>query len=113
MNTFTSLPAAAQRQMPWLPMNLLLATRMNSLAKIKEYQGPLLVSHADADEVVPLAHGEALFEAAPGPKRLVTCRGCKHNDPPPEDFHIALDSFLMQLPAAGASAVKVASVHVQ
>ena len=113
MNTFTSLPAAAQRQTPWLPMGLILATRMNSLAKIKEYGGPVLVSHADADDVVPLEHGQALFEAAPGPKRMVTCHGSKHNDPPPEEFHVALDAFLAQLPAVGGPGVKVASVHVE
>jgi hypothetical protein len=44
---------------------------------------------------------------------MVTCRGCKHNDPPPEDFHVALEAFLAQLPAVGAAAVKTASVHVE
>jgi fermentation-respiration switch protein FrsA (DUF1100 family) len=83
-NTFTSLPAAAQKQLPWLPMGLILSTRMNSLAKIENYRGPILVSHGDADGC-PFAQGQALFEAAPGPKRLVTCRGCKHNDPPPKN----------------------------
>src|SRR5262245_3960569 len=71
VNTFTSLPAATQVHWPWLPMNLILATRMNSLAKIDEYHGPLLISHAEADEVVPFQQGEELFEAAPGPKRFV------------------------------------------
>jgi fermentation-respiration switch protein FrsA (DUF1100 family) len=84
-------------------MTLLLSTRMNSLSKIKDYHGPLLLSHGDADEVVPLEQGQALFEAAAGPKRMVTCRGCKHNDPPPEEYHRALGEFLAQLaPPAGA-----------
>src|SRR5262245_1207436 len=47
-NTFTSLPAAAQHHFPWLPMNLILATQMNSLEKIKDYRGPLLITHGDA-----------------------------------------------------------------
>lgn len=112
-NTFTSLPAAAQKQLPWLPMGLLLSTRMNSLAKIENYRGPVLISHGDADEVVPFAQGQALFEAVPGPKRLVTCRGCKHNDPPPEEYHAALGAFLSQLPPLGASTVRTASLNVQ
>lgn len=102
-NTFTSLPAAAQRQIPWLPMSWILSTRMNSLAKIETYPGPLLLSHGDADEVVPYSQGLDLFEAAPGPKRMVTCRGCKHNDPPPEEYHRALGEFLAQLAPVGSA----------
>src|SRR5947208_4982986 len=58
-STFSSLPAAAQDRMPWLPVNLVLSTRMDSLSKIKDYHGPLLVSHGDADEVVAYKHGQA------------------------------------------------------
>lgn len=112
-NTFTSLPAAAQHQVPLLPMNLILSTRMNSLAKIKDYHGPLLISHGDADEVVPYKHGQALYEAAPGPKKFITAAGGKHNDPQPEEYRVALDEFIAQLPPVGSSAVKTASVSVQ
>jgi uncharacterized protein len=112
-NTFTSLPAAAQKHMPLLPMGLILSTRMNSLAKIKDYRGPLLISHGDADEVVPYAQGQALYDAAPGLKKLITVRGGKHNDPQPEEYRVALDQFLDQLPPVGNSAVRTASVDVQ
>ena len=74
-NTFTSLPDAAGHSWPWLPMKMVLATRMDSLSKIKDYRGPLLVSHAEADEVVPLAQGQALYDAAPGPKKFFTVKG--------------------------------------
>lgn len=97
-NTFTSLPAAAQHNLPWLPMGLILSTRMNSLAKIENYHGSLLISHGDADEVVPYEQGKQLFEAAPGPKRFITHRGGKHNDPQPEEYRQALDQFLATLP---------------
>jgi uncharacterized protein len=112
-NTFTSLPAAAQHQLPWLPMGLFLSTRMNSLAKIKEYQGPLLVSHGDADEVAPYEQGQALFEAAPGPKRFVTSRGGKHNDPQPEEYRLALDEFIAQLPPITGRTVKTAALEIR
>jgi uncharacterized protein len=112
-NTFTSLPAAAQVQWPWLPMNLLLSTRMDSLAKIKDYRGPLLISHAEADEVVPFKQGQALYDAAPGPKRLITAAGAKHNDPQPEEYRVALDEFIDRLPPVGRVAVKTAAVDVQ
>ena len=41
---------------------------------------PLLVIHGDRDEIVPLAHGRALFEAAPEPKRMEVLDGVGHND---------------------------------
>ncbi len=97
-NTFTSLPAVAQQKMPWLPMSLVLTTRMDSLSKIKDYHGPLLISHSEADEVVPYAQGQALYEAAPGAKKFITVAGGKHNDPQPEEYRLALDDFLDQLP---------------
>src|SRR5205085_642118 len=93
-STFTSLPAAAQHKSPLLPMNLILSTRMDSLSKIKDYHGPLLISHGEADEVVPYKHGQALYEAAPGPKKLITVAGGKHNVPQPEEYRLALDEFL-------------------
>src|SRR5262245_1118169 len=42
-STFTSLPSVAQHHQPWLPMNLLLSTRLDSLSKIKDYSGPILI----------------------------------------------------------------------
>lgn len=112
-STFTSLPAAAQHQTPWLPMGMILSTRMDSLAKIKDYRGPLLISHGDADNVVPFQHGQALYDAATGPKKLITVKGGGHNDPQPEEYRLALDEFLAQLPPVGQANVKSAAVSVQ
>jgi len=111
-NTFTSLPAAAQHKVPWLPMGLMLSTRMDSLSKIKDYHGPLLVSHGEADEVVPFKQGQQLYDAAPGQKRLITVRGGRHNAEQPEEYRQALDEFLAQLPPVGALLVKTASIDV-
>ncbi|MCI0361152.1 MAG: alpha/beta hydrolase, partial [Planctomycetaceae bacterium] len=97
-STFTSLPDLAEHHMSWLPMSWLMTMQMSSLEKIKRYRGPLLLSHGDADEVVPYSQGLALFQAANEPKRLVTIRGGKHNDPQPEEYRVALDQFLADLP---------------
>lgn len=40
---------------------------------------PVLILHGDADEVVPLAHGVALYEAAGTPKELWVLEGTRHN----------------------------------
>jgi len=111
-NTFTSLPDVAQYHWPWLPMNLVLTTRMNSLEKIKRYHGPLLLSHGDADEVVPHKQGAELYAAATGPKRFITVAGGKHNDAQPEEYRVALDQFLAELPPVGATGVPSAALSV-
>jgi fermentation-respiration switch protein FrsA (DUF1100 family) len=111
--TFTSLPDLAQHHVSWLPMSWLMTMRMNSREKIKDYHGPLLVSHGDADEVIPYEQGVELFRAANEPKRLITVRGGKHNDPQPEEYRVALDQFLAELPPLGTSAARKADVDVR
>ena len=39
---------------------------------------PLLVIHGDRDGVVPLSNGQALFDAAPEPKRFLLVSGARH-----------------------------------
>lgn len=102
--TFTSIPDVAQHHISWLPMRWLLSSKMDSLNKIKDYQGPLLLAHGDADEVVPYQQGVRLYEAAPGPKQMITNYGGKHNDPLPEEYRLALDEFIKQLPPLQANA---------
>jgi fermentation-respiration switch protein FrsA (DUF1100 family) len=112
-STFTSLPDVAQYHQPWLPAKLALTTRFDSLTKIKNYRGPLLLSHGDADKVVPYKQGLALYEAAPGPKKLITVPGGKHNDEQPDEYRLALDQFLKDLPPLGNSGVQAASAQVR
>src|SRR5262249_42211347 len=111
--TFTSLPDVAQHHQPWLPMNLLLSTRMDSLSKIKDYSGPVLIVHGEADEVVPFEQGQALYEAAREPKKFVTAKGAKHNDPLPEDYRRALDDLITNLPPLGTSKPNLATIHIE
>lgn len=105
-STFTSLPDVAQHHVPWMPMKLLMRMRMNSLEKIEQYHGPLLLSHGDADEVIPYEQGLALYEAAPGEKRMITVQGGKHNDPQPDEYRQALDDFVAQLPPLKTSSAQ-------
>jgi fermentation-respiration switch protein FrsA (DUF1100 family) len=73
---FTSVRAMANGVLPGA--GYLFRTRWDSLAKIGGLRAPLLVIHGESDEVVPFAHGRALFEAAPEPKAFVTLRGSRH-----------------------------------
>lgn len=100
-STFTSLPEVAGEHMPWAPTKLLMQNRLNSLAKIGHYRGPLLISHGDADRVISYRHGQRLFAAANKPKRFVTISGGDHNDPQTPEYYRALEEFLAALPPAG------------
>ena len=96
--TFTSVPDVAAVLYPWLPTKLLMRNRYDSLSKIKNYHGPLLMSHGDADSIVPMSLGRRLFEAANEPKEWILEQGHGHNDPPPPSFLKAVQRFLAGLP---------------
>jgi uncharacterized protein len=100
-STFTSLPDVAGAHAAWLPAKTLMHNRLDSLAKIGKYHGPLLHSHGDADRLIPFEQGQRLFAAANEPKRFVTIPGGGHNDPQTEDYYRVLDGFFAALPAAG------------
>jgi fermentation-respiration switch protein FrsA (DUF1100 family) len=88
--------------MPWLPAGLVMSQRFPSESRIKEYQQPLLVSHGDADRVIPFEQGEKLFAAAGSKeKQFVRHPGGDHNDPLPREFHEAFNAFLNRLPPEG------------
>jgi len=93
-STFTSLPAVAAELMPALPAKWLMRQRFDSLEKIRDYHGPLLQTHGDADKLIPIELGKKLFDAAPGPKTFVTIPDAGHNDPPSQEYRQKLDLFL-------------------
>ena len=54
--------------------------RFDSVGKIASVRAPLLFFHGDRDDIVPLALGRRLFDAAPEPKTFETLTGAGHND---------------------------------
>ena len=102
-NTFSSLPDLAAEHFPILPVRLLAPMRLDSLAKIRAYHGPLLQTHGDADRTIPFHLAEKLFAAANPPKRFVRAPGGDHNDFPTREYCRALDAFLSSLPRRGSA----------
>ena len=96
-STFSSLPDVAAYHYPLLPVRWLMRTRFDSVGKIGDYHGPLLMAHGDADTIVPLRFGRRLFEAANQPKRLIVLPGHDHNDLMPPEFYDAVAEFLDRL----------------
>jgi uncharacterized protein len=75
---FASVPAMASATVPgagWL-----FRTRYDTLGSVGRAGAPILVLHGDADEVVPLRQGRAVFDAALEPKVFVPIPGAHHND---------------------------------
>jgi fermentation-respiration switch protein FrsA (DUF1100 family) len=105
-STFTSLPEAAQKHVPYLPTKFLMRNRLNSLSKIGNYQGPLLIAHGDADDLIPLDHAKRLHEAASGPKELVVIPGGGHNWQPTPEYKAQLDQFFAKQLAARTVATR-------
>jgi len=77
-STFTSARALARLALP-LPLPVL-PVKYDSLSKIGRLTIPLLAIHGEQDELIPLAEGRALFEAAPEPKAWYPLPGAGHND---------------------------------
>jgi uncharacterized protein len=60
---------------PYIPVRWIGRSRFSSIDKISQVSIPKLFLHARADDVVPLAHGRRLFEAALPPKTFVELNG--------------------------------------
>jgi len=78
-STFTSVRDMGRVHYPFIPRPLV-PDAYPSLRRIRDLECPLLLMHGDQDQIVPVAQGQALFEAAPEPKRLRLFPGAGHND---------------------------------
>jgi fermentation-respiration switch protein FrsA (DUF1100 family) len=79
MSTFTSVRSFASR---YLVPAFLVRDPFDNLSALKAFQGPLLILHGKHDEVIPYAHGNALYQASPNARFL--SYECGHNDCPPD-----------------------------
>jgi uncharacterized protein len=79
LSAFAGVRELGRLHYPFVP-SALVPDAYPALRRIRELHTPLLVLHGDRDEIVPLSQGRALFEAAPGPKRIHFFPGLGHND---------------------------------
>jgi hypothetical protein len=78
-SVFTSVADLGAQVYPFLPVRLISRFSYDSLAAIQSVKAPILIAHSRDDDIVPFAHGKALYEAAPEPKQFLEMRG-GHND---------------------------------
>lgn len=95
--TFTSLADMVRRLYPWLPLSRLMRTQFDTLARVRHSTRPLFIAHGTMDRLVPIAHGEQLFAAAPEPKHFLRMEGLEHRHSPIPQFYTELADFLDQV----------------
>ncbi|MBA3443257.1 MAG: alpha/beta hydrolase [Gemmatimonadales bacterium] len=97
----TSAVHRGQELYPYIPVRWIARSRFGSIEKISGITVPKLFLHATGDEVIPLAHGRRLFEAALEPKMFVELQG-GHGDAFDVDsarYFGSIAQFLATLPA--------------
>ena len=79
--TFTSVRDMID-QSPWgfLPVDLILTQKFDTLSKIGEVKMPVLVTHGTRDSVVPIEMSERLYNAAHSPKKFIKVEGAGHHN---------------------------------
>jgi uncharacterized protein len=78
---FSSASSLAETALPWLPrwLHRFGRNRFESARKLGALRIPVLVSHGNPDDVIPVSEGRKLFAAANEPKKLLIVPGVGHN----------------------------------
>lgn len=80
-SSFTTLADIARSlTYPWLPLQLLMSQKFESIDKIARVRMPVLIVHGTDDRYVPSRFSQELFDAAPANKRLLLVDGGTHNN---------------------------------
>lgn len=76
---YTAAADVASERYWWLPVSLLMKDQFRSRDVIARVAAPLLIQHGDADTIIPVAQGRALFTMANEPKQIVIIPGAGHD----------------------------------
>ena len=74
-SVFTSVPDMAAKIYPFLPVRLLSRFDYNTIEYLRTVTCPVFVAHSSQDDIVPFAHGRALYQAAREPKQFLELQG--------------------------------------
>ena len=79
--TFDAIWKVAATKYPFIPVNLLMRNRFESVNRLADYRGPVIQIHGKADTLIPIAHGKALFDRLGTQKKTwIEVPGMEHND---------------------------------
>jgi uncharacterized protein len=95
-STFTNFADITSEITRGLFPSVMLSQKFDSVGKIGRVHMPVLVVHGQGDRYVPVRFSEALYAAAPAPKRLLLVPNGSHNNSLSvggSDYHRALIDF--------------------
>jgi uncharacterized protein len=76
---FSSLRAMAERSGMPRSLAALMPDVWDNVSQVKHIRAPLLWIHSRADQTIPVAEGQAVFDAAPGPRKALILDGYGHS----------------------------------
>jgi uncharacterized protein len=76
------LAEVASHHYPWLPVKWLLRDKYDTVARLENFDRPVVPVIAERDTIVPARRGAALHAALAGSRHLVMIEGAGHNDWP-------------------------------
>lgn len=76
---YTALVDMASAQYPWLPVNFLMEDKMLTRERLPKVEAPVVIVHGTEDRVIPVEHGQRLYELANDPKQLMIVDGVGHS----------------------------------
>lgn len=91
---YTSIAQMAVNDYPWLPVDLLLNHRFDSIDKIAHVSEPMVVMHSTDDDTIPYEQGVKLFDAATEPKLFIGFEDRQHTKFRSEDIAMAIQWIL-------------------
>ena len=74
-STFTSMPDAASIHYPFMPADLIVKHKYETLKKLKNVDCPIVIVHSVDDEVIPFSQAQTLFAYADSPKDFIELKG--------------------------------------
>lgn len=79
-SSFISFRKIAKELYPFIPDAFIKNNYWDSAKIIKNIKVPVLISHGDKDEIIPVSHSKELFKSANEPKKMIILKGATHND---------------------------------
>ena len=77
---FNSILDMGRKQVPWLPVSLLMKDKFLSDKALAGLKVPLIWIHGTADRIVPIAQGQKLYDGYEGPKSAHVIEGGQHTN---------------------------------
>ncbi len=74
-STFTSMVDVSKIHYPFMPTNLIVKHRYETIHKLEYISCPIVFIHSIDDEVIPFAHAKTKFEIAKQPKKFIELSG--------------------------------------